>query len=269
MNQPELSEKLREIFQYIQFVPLILGNKIIFLLVLNLVLVILFIFIIILIILNIKDKSKIRFYDKYIFFLQLATQLICYTFFSQIFGLLITIFMCDFSNKYSIIDFSLKCRSGVWFYVDGTLCILCIILLIYYSFTTILVFYKPNFILDESDILKKSNSIPDIIFFINKIIFIISIHFVKNNESWQWFLLIIFFLSTLLNYISLIYYNCYENIILMKLNKSLSLILFWSICSLIIGKIFQIWDFNGTVHLFLFGTILIILFFIYQKNKIY
>ena len=235
-------------------IPLILGNKIIFLVILNFFLIIIFSFIILLIILYIKEKSKIVYYNIYINMINIVLQLFCFTFFGQIFGLLTVIFFCDKDNKTSIIDNSLKCRSGSLFYFECILCTICLIFMTYFSFTSISIYYKPCFIMEENDILKKSNSIPDLILFINKIIFIISIYSTKSNESYQWFILIIFFLSTLLNTLSLYYYNNYENIILMKLNKGLSLILFWSICSLIIGKIFHSWEFNGTIHLFLFGT---------------
>ena len=268
MKQPELSEKIRLVIQYMQFVPLIIGNKIIFFIILNAFIIILLIFIIILSILNIKDKSKVTNYNKYIDFLKICMQLICFTFFGQIFGLLIVIFICENNNKTSLIDKSMSCRTGSLFYAESVMCIICLVLMVYYSYASISVYYKPNFIFEESDILKKTNSIPDLILLLNKIIFIISIFSTRSTQSYQWLILFILFWSTLSHTLSLYYYNNYENKLLMKLHKGLSLIVHWNIVSLIIGKIFQKWEFNGTLHLFLFGTFIIIISLLYHKEKI-
>lgn len=232
----------------------------------NLILFFLFIFIIILSILYITDKSRVPYYNLYISFLKICIQIVCFTFFGQIFGLLSSIFICE--NNSSIIDESLTCRSGFWFYIDSILSSICLIFILYYSFSSILVFYKPNFIMEENDTLKKTNSIPELVLFANKIIFTITLYSTRYNANYHWIILIILFISTLVNVISLFYYNNYENLILSRLNKCLGLILFWSICCLTLGKILQNFDFNGILHLFCFGLIIIILYFFYNKNKI-
>ena len=124
-----------------------------YLTVLNLILFFLFVFIIILTILCITDKSKISNYNLYISFLKICIQIICFTFFGQIFGLLSSMFICE--NNSSIIDESLKCRSGFWFHIDSILSSICLIFIVYYSFSSILLFYKPYFILKKNDTLKK------------------------------------------------------------------------------------------------------------------
>ena len=217
-------------------------------------------------ILYITDKSKVSHYNLYISFLKFCIQIVCFTFFGQIFGLLSSIFICE--NNSSIIDESLKCRSGFWFYIDSILCSICLIFIVYYSFSSILLFYKPNFIMEENDTLKKTNSIPELILFANKIIFTITLYSTRYNASYHWMILIILFISTLINASCLFYYNNYENVILSRLNKCLSLILFWSICCLILGKILQNFGFNGILHLFCFGLIIIILYVIYYKGDI-
>ena len=68
---------------------------------LNIVLLVLFIFLILLSALNIKDKSKIVHYNIYISFLSIVLQLVCFTFFGQIFELLIIVFKCE--NNFSIL----------------------------------------------------------------------------------------------------------------------------------------------------------------------
>ena len=234
--------------------------------VLNIILFFLYAFIIILSILYTVDKSKVSHYKLYISFLKICIQIVCFTFFGQIFGLLSSIFICE--NNSSIIDESLKCQSGFWFYFDSILCIICLIFIVYYSFSSILLFYKPNFIMEENDTLKKTNSIPELVLFANKIIFTIILYSTRYNAKFHWIILIILFLSTLINAISLFYYNNYENLILSRLNKCLGLILFWSICCLILGKILQNFDFDGILYLFCFGGIIIILYSIYYKGDI-
>ena len=225
-----------------------------------------YLFIIIFLILIFADKKKIPYYNAYISFFSFSLPLICFTFYGQIFGLLISILICDDTKGKSLIDPSLECHTGNWFYVDLVFGIICLCLLTCVSFITILVFYRPNFFLEENDVLKKTNSIPDLIFFINKIIYLIIFDFMRGNK-YQWFILFVLFIFTFINTSCFFYYNNYENQILMKFNKGLSLSLFWSICCLIIGKIFYTWEFNGSLHLFFFGMVLILLFFIFHKEK--
>ena len=181
--------------------------------------------------------------------------------------MLISIFICNSENNTSIIDNSLKCHSGGLFYFDSVLAVIVLILLLSFSYITILIFYIPNFILEEEELLKKSNSIPDLILFINKIAFVILFDFIKINESSQWLFLFFLFILTFANTWSTFYYNHYESGILTKLNQCLGLNLFWSIICLFLAKIFYVWNYNGSLHLFLFGSILIDLIFIYHKEK--
>ena len=229
---------------------------------------ILYIIIILLIIIIIREKSKLRYYNFYISIFKTILPLICFTFFGQIFGLLISLFLCDSENNTSLIDKSLKCRSGHWFYIEGILTIICIIFLLLFSYITILIFYIPNFILDDNESLKKSNSIPDLFLFINKIAFIILFAFFKTNESSHWLFIFFLLILTFANTWSVFYYNYFEDVSLKKLNQCLCLINLWNIICLFIGKIFQSWNYNGSLHLFLFGIILIVLVFIFYKEKI-
>ena len=217
-------------------------------------------------ILNVKDKAKVVHYNIYISFFRLILQLVCFTFFGQIFELLIIVFICE--NNVSIIDNTLECRKGTWFYFYGIFCIICLILLIYFSISSISIFYKPNFIIEENDVLKKTSSTPELVFFANKIIFLIIVYAPIKLFSLHWLTLIVLFLSTSANTICLFYYNNYENIILMKLSKLLSMILCWSIFSLILGKIFQNWEFDGIIYLFIIGSIILILLCFYYKDKV-
>ena len=190
-----------------------------------------------------------------------------FSLFGHIIGLFLSVFSCDLEKKKSFIDNTLECRSGFWFILESILTIICLICFIYISYITNLIFYIPNFIFGHKDILKKTTSIPEIILFITKIVFVIIFNFSRDDDKYQWFLLFIFFIFAFANIWSIFHYNHFENKILMKLNKCLSLILLWSIICLFIGKIFQNWNYNGTLYLFFFGAILIIFFFIFHKDK--
>ena len=218
------------------------------------------------IIIILKDKSKMKYYNYYLAILSRILPFLCFTFFGQIFGFLISIFKCD--GDISIIDKSLKCRTGLLYYIDSVLCIICLCFFICISYMNILVFFKPDFILEESSVLKKSSSCNDVILFVNKIIFNILFDIITNTELFQWFILFVLFVFTFVNVACLFHFNNYKNRILMKLHKILGSILFWAICCLIIGKIFDSLLFNGVIHLISFGTILIIIYYIYHKEKI-
>ena len=267
IKQPELLEKITVITQYIYFTPLVLGNIIIYLVILNIVLLFLFILIVLLLIITIKDKPNIKYYNYYISILSRTLPFVCLTFFGQVFGFLISIFICSSDNK-SIIHESLECRNGILFHIEATLCSICLCFFTFFSFITIILFFRPDFILEENDVFKKTSSIPDVILFINKIIFIILFDAIRCNESHIWFILFLLFIITFINAFTFFHYSNYENKILMALHKILSLTLFWNVCCLIIGKIFQNSSFNGTFHIFFFGIILIIIIFIYYKEKI-
>ena len=253
--------------QYIHLTPLILGNKNIYLFIYNIILFIIYIFVILLIIISTKEESKIKYYKFYISIFRTFLPLICFTFFGHIFALFLSIFKCDLENKNSIIDDTLKCHNGLWFHLESFLTIICLIFLLYFTYITILIYYIPNFILEEYDTLKKSTSIPDIVLFLNKIAFIIIFNEIRTKENSNWFLIFVLFILTFANIWSVFHYNHFENKIIMKLNKFLSLILFWYIICLFIGKLFQIWNFNGTIHLFFSGAILIFFFIIFYSGR--
>ena len=138
IKQPELLEKITVITQYIYFTPLVLGNIIIYLVILNIVLLFLFILIVLLLIITIKDKPNIKYYNYYISILSRTLPFVCLTFFGQVFGLLISIFICSPDNK-SIIHESLECRNGILFYIEATLCSICLCFFTFFSFITIII----------------------------------------------------------------------------------------------------------------------------------
>ena len=189
------------------------------------------------------------------------------TFFGQSFLTLVTIFDCGGGHSYVSED--IKCKSGAFYLSIMPFIIIAIIFLFLISFITNLLYFRPVFIKSKSDILKKENTFPDIVFLFTKIginlIFILD----KGKENNHWAIL---FFSILLSGINAYYSYFYQN----RLNKTLALfsktfclILLLAYLSLLIGKILKNINigFNGTIYIFFIGIIFIIIFIYYYHIK--
>ena len=120
---------------------------------------------------------------------------------------------------------------------------------------------------DKNDSLKKISFFSNLVFFFNKILFIILTNIKTDDVIYIWFMLIALFISTFANMIFYTKYNNYENRLLKELNKFFSVILFYLITCLIIGKIFNGWGFNGLLYLFLVGISSALINAILYKSK--
>ena len=199
--------------------------------------------------------------------LKYCLPIITQTLFGQIFILLISAFKCREGRLYYITK--AKCTIGTWFYIGVPISTLAIIIQIILSYSTISMYYQHDFINEGKDILKKRSSTPDVIFLINKMILILTFGFDKGKEYEHWGILFIVCLFTGLNLYTTLFLLNHENIIIQKLHYFYSLFLFWGFFSLLIGKIFKSWQFNGAFYLFFFGLILIIIFCLfYDKTKL-
>ena len=188
------------------------------------------------------------------------------TFFGQSFLTLVTVFDC--AGGHSYVSEDKKCRSGAFYIFIMPFIIIAIIFLFLISAITNLLYFRPVFIKCNSDILKKENSYPDIVFLFTKIainlIFILDI----GNESDH---LPILFFTVVLSGINAYYSLLYQN----RLNKTLallnifSLILLLAYLSLLLGKIFKMINigFNGSIYIFFIGIIFIIIFILYYHIK--
>ena len=199
--------------------------------------------------------------------LKFSLTFMSYTIFSQSFITLLKIFNCK--NGVLYIDSSIICPKGFMFYIIATLTIIGIILQIIIGLITSALYFKPIFIINGSDVLKKTNSLPDIIFIITKIAVNLLLFFDKETESEQWIIIFCLNIFTGIN----AYYNFYFknrfNKTLIILNKIFCLITFSGYFTLFIGKFFQSLEFTGTIHLFLVSIIIIIVYiFIYQNKHI-
>ena len=190
--------------------------------------------------------------------------LICSTFFGQIFVLLISAFKCMEGRLYY--NSKASCTIGTWFYVIVPISIVIIILQILLSFITISMYYKVDFIEEGNDFSKKRSSIPDLILLINKIIIITIFGFDKEIEEEHWIIIIVVCFVTGLNAYATLFMQNYENIIIKRFHYFFSLFLFWGFLSLLIGKIFKSWKFNGAFYLFLLGLLLIMIYCLFYAK---
>ena len=188
-----------------------------------------------------------------------------FTIFGQCFSFLTTVFQCNGNN--SFINSSLKCRSGVWFLILGPLSGIAILCQFILALMTNCLYFKPIFINSISDILKKTDSLPDNILLFTKIglnlIFILD----KNNENNFWVILFFSILFTSINAFYTLYYQNRVNNTFKILNNIFSLILLSSFICLIIGKVFEQIEFTGSIFLFFSFIAIIILYVIFYKNK--
>ena len=188
-----------------------------------------------------------------------------FTFFSQSFLSLLTIFECKEGHSY--ISENLKCRAGIWFCVLGSAIGIALIFQVVIALITASLFFKPIFISTGSDLHKKSSTIPDIVFVFTKIgvNLIFTLDKGKENEHWAAIFFLILFTGTNA------YYNLNlqnrENNILTLLNDIFCLITVSGYITLLIGKIFKILEFSGAIYLFLVFIIIIVLYIIFYKNK--
>ena len=196
--------------------------------------------------------------------LKYCLPIICKTFFGQIFILLISAFKCPEGRLYY--NSKASCTIGTWFYVGVPISCFAIIIQIILSYVTISMYYQADFISEGNNLLKKRSSISDIIFLMNKIIFIIMFGFDKEKEYEHWGIIFVVCLITGINVYGTLFLQNYENIIIKKLNYFYCLFLFWGFFSLLIGKIFQSWEFNGAIYLFIFGILLILIYCLFHAK---
>ena len=185
--------------------------------------------------------------------------------FGQIFLFLMTLFDCQDGHSY--VSTELACRTGDWYIYHSPFVIMALIFHILLALLTNSLYYKSLFILSKSDVLVKTNSIPDIIFLFTKIIIIVLFILDKQEEKEHWIVLFILLVVTGFNAYINLYYKNRLNTKLMLLNIILSLILFFGFLDLCIGKICQFLGFNGSFFLFIIGIIFIFVFILLYKNK--
>ncbi len=147
------------------------------------------------------------------------------SFFGQIFETLLLIYLCDKDGISANMNM-IKCPNSTIYYILSVFSFFAILFLLIISYISISIYYKPSFMKDNSNSLTKINSFPNIVFFFNKILFIILTNLVYKNIVYTWIVLIILLLSSFINMIGFTLYNNYENKLLKELNKFFSIFLF-------------------------------------------
>ena len=266
-NQLPISKVIYDYIKYINISLFMKNRKILYLIILNVyisIIIILFLWVLIAIFTN---KINISVDSIFIKFLSKFLSSIAFTFFGITFFLLISLFLCDQENQMSFFDKNTQCRKNNIFKLELPFTIISIVFQIIISFNCILIYYTPNFIVEKNDLFKKSDSYYDIIFFLNKIIIIISFLLNQGKSNSNWGIIILIFIITGINTYTVFVYKPYENKFLLMLHKFSSICLFWITCSLIMSIIFNNWNFDGGLYLFFLGIILLIIYFFYKSKN--
>ena len=185
-------------------------------------------------------------------------------FYGQIYLLFTTIFYCRKTESKT--SPYLKCRPGHWFNKTKIFGGIAMVLHFLIAYITNTLYYRPVYIPSESDLLKKTNSIPDVIFLFTKIIIISIFIMDKGVESEHWAILSFLVFVTGINAYFTLFYKNRKNKILLYINNFFSLVLFSGFVILFIGKIIKFLDFNGGIYFFGTCFIIIIIFIIFYKS---
>ena len=221
--------------------------------------------VIIIIIMSVRIRKKKLNILWPIYILKFFLPFLSFTVFGQCFILLFSVFDCD--GEYSYISTSLKCHSGVWFSILAPINVIILFFHCFIALITTSLYFKSIFINSNSDILKKTDSLPDNVFLITKIALNLLFLSDKNNENNHWIILFCCILFSSTNGYYTLYYQNRVNNILKILNNIFSLILVSAFVSLFIGKMFVQLEFTGVIYLFICFIFVIILYIIFYKNK--
>ena len=209
-KQNKFVNKFTSIYQYILFFPLIKSYDNLITIISAIVILLIFVTFFLLVIISICQKSSIKYYNVFVTMMRYILPTISMTFFGQIFEFLILLYLCEENEdetKYN----SFKCPNETIFYLFSILCIIAVIFLLIISYITISIYYKPLFMRDKNDSLKKISSFSNLFFFFNKILFIVLTSIKTDNIIYIWFMLIVLFISTFANMIYYTKYNNYAN----------------------------------------------------------
>ena len=196
-------------------------------------------------------------------YLQYILPIISFGFYGQIFLLFTTAFYCK--KEESPTSPYLKCRDS-WFNNFKFLVGLAAFLHFIIALVTNTLYYHPTFIKCKTDLLQKTNSFPDVVFLIVKILVISLFSLDKGVESEHWTIIIFLIFITGINTYYTLFYQNRKNDILLNLNNIFCLILFTGYLILLIGKAVKYWNFNGSIFLLASLVIIIFIFFIFHKS---
>ena len=190
----------------------------------------------------------------------------CVTFFGQAFLLIISLYECRNGKTYY--DKNYSCRNKTVFYVLYSIAVIPLMIQIFFGFVTSTMYYIPDYIIinNNNSVLLKRNTLSDISFFLCKIIIIVIFVFDEQIEYEHSGIICFLSILTGLNAYCNLFLQNYRNIIIKRFNDLLSLTLFWSFFILLIKIIFKNIGFTGELYLYIFGQILIILYYSFYLN---
>ena len=166
--------------------------------------------------------------------LRVLLPLISYFLFGQFFSFFISLFYCKkddtFESPY------LQCLTGLWIYSLAPTAIIAMIFQIIIGLITNSLYYKPIFNKSSSDILKKTNTLPEIVYMFTKIIVFLLFISDKGLEKEHWAMLSFLILVTGTNAYFTISYQHRQNKIIMLTCNIFSMLPFLGFLSLFIGN---------------------------------
>ena len=258
-------KEIFSIFQLIHFTILLKSNFTLYLIVVIGIILLIFLTTILVVVMAYRIKLKKKKIKWGITILRYCLPLFSFGFHGQIYLMFTTIFYCRKSESQT--SPYLKCRPGHWFTEIKPIAGIAMFLHFLISFITNTLYYKPIFLKCNSDLLKKSNSLPDIIFLFSKMIIITIFILDKGVESEHWAILSFLVLVTGTNAYFTVFYENRTNEVLLALNNFFCLVLFSGFLILFIGKIFKSLGFDGSIFLFFSCSILIIIYIIFFKRN--
>ena len=261
-NQYSIINEIFGIFQLIHLTILLKSNYTFYLVIVIVIIIIIYFVSVLIVVMALRIKYKKEKILWPIRILRGALPILSFGFYGQIFLIFTTIFYCRKTESKT--SPYLKCRPEIKKLRFP--CGLAMFLHFLIAFITNRLYYQPIFIRSDSDLLKKSNSFPDIILIFTKMIIITIFILDKGVESEHWAILSFLVFVTGINAYFTIFYQNRKNKILLYLNNFFSLVLFSGFCILFIGKIFKFLKFNGSIFLFFSCLFIIIMFIIFFKN---
>ena len=211
---------------------------------------------------KIKKKKKTILWP--IKILKYSLPLFSFGFHGQIFLMFTTIFYCR--KKESSTSPYFKCRPEHWFSKIKVVGGIAMFLHFLIAFITNTLYYKPIFLNCKSDLLKKSNSLPDIILLFTKMIIITIFILDKGVENEHWAILSFLTFVTGINSYFTLYYKNRKNSTLLSLNNFFSTTLFIGFLILLISKILKFLNFDGSIFLFFSCSLIIVIYIIFYKG---
>ena len=154
------------IVQYLQFLPIFKGHILLYKAFILFIIIMIYSTFLILITMAFRIKYRKVYHYWIIDILKYTLPIISYFFFGQIFIVLTSVFYCRKEESYE--SPYLHCLEGIWIYSMKPAAILALILQIIIAFVTNTLYYIQYFEKKSSDLFKKIDTFPDVVFMIMK-----------------------------------------------------------------------------------------------------